>query len=145
MVVLLCGAMDASRPADTTEGAWPLAAARIGTPLRNRRDFRTRRDEANANSTGVAITSSLFLLLLAAALLIGGHAAIDPLLRSAFAARAANGVSDVVFAMPDGIYCRHMSFDNATGELTERALERCSGAIADSQATVPSKFSWDVR
>ena len=32
--------------------------------------------------------------------------------------------------MPDGIFCRHMSFDNVTAEMTEGAIERCADDIA---------------
>jgi hypothetical protein len=94
-------------------------------PVRVRRGIRARADEERAKSARIAIASSLFLLFLAAALLIGGHATIDPLLRSAFAVRDANGTGDLVFTMPDGIFCRHMSFDNVTAEITEGAIERC--------------------
>ena len=71
------------------------------------------------------IVSSLFFILLAASLLFGGHAAIDPLLRSVIAARAGAATGDFVSAMPDGKFCRHMSYDNATSELIEGTVERC--------------------
>ena len=91
-----------------------MKATRIGAFARARRPSRARLQEERAKSASVAIASSLFLALIAAALLVGGHAAIGPLLRSAIAARDAKETGDVVYTMPDGIFCRHMSFDNVT-------------------------------
>jgi len=79
-------------------------------------------------------------VLIAAALLVGGRAAIGPLLRSAFAAREANGVGDVVLSMPDGVFCRRMAFDNVTAEVTERAIERCPSLA--SKRGAPRGFAW---
>ena len=57
---------------------------------------RARCDEERAKSGRVVIVSSLFLVLFTAALLIGGHAAIDPLLQSAVDARETKGAGAVV-------------------------------------------------
>jgi hypothetical protein len=87
-------------------------------------------NEDGATSARAIIVSSLFLVLLAATLLFGGHAALDPLLRSATAAREARAVGDVVYSMPDGKFCRHMTFDNETGDMVEGTVERCPDSIA---------------
>ena len=108
---------------------WFVEADCLTANARGTKRPRARLDEARATSKHVVIASSLFLVLLAAALLIGGHAAIDPLLRSAVASRAAKGMGDVVYTMPDGIFCRHASFDNATAEISEGPLERCPSDI----------------
>jgi len=55
-------------------------------------------------------------------LLPGGHAAIEPLLQSAEQTRATMGAGAVVYAMPDAIFCRHVSFDNVTAEISEGGI-----------------------
>ena len=69
-----------------------MKARRVGARARARRPSRARLQEERAKSASVAIASSLFLVLIAAALLVGGHAAIGQLLRSAIAARDAKGI-----------------------------------------------------
>lgn len=105
-----------------------------------RRSARARRDEQRAKSATFAMAFSLFLALAAGALLAGGHSVIDPLLQSAAAAREARRVGDIVYALPDGIYCRRASFDNGTGELTGGGLELCP--VRSSRVRVTTGFSW---
>jgi hypothetical protein len=101
-------------------------------------------NEDGATSARAIIVSSLFLVLLAATLLFGGHAALDPLLRSARSAREAWAMGDVVYAMPDGKFCRHMTFDNGTGDIAEGTVERCPDDIAreEFRNTGISSFAW---
>jgi len=68
----------------------PAKAAALGAPVHPaggrlfiRRPRRARRGEQQARTVRVAVVLSLFLVALAAGLLIGGHAVIDPLLRAA--------------------------------------------------------------
>ena len=81
----------------------------------------------DATSTRAVIVSSLFLVLFTIALMIGGHAAVDPLLRMAkpLPSAGSGAVAEVVVPMPDGQFCRHMSYDNGTAELIEGTIERC--------------------
>jgi hypothetical protein len=85
---------------------------------------------------------SLLLVLLAAALLIGGRAVIDPLLRAAAADREAHRLGEIVFNMP-GTVCRHLSFDNKTAAITEGAVEPC--AQDQPQANGAMGFAWGAR
>jgi hypothetical protein len=75
-------------------------------------------------SVRVAIVLTLFVALLAAALRVG-HAMTDPVLRTAFAARDSQRVGEVVYSLPDGSFCRRLSFDNETSALSEGAVEPC--------------------
>jgi hypothetical protein len=102
---------------------------------------RARRDHDRANSLGIVITGSLLFVLFTAALLVGGQAAFGPLLHRGAAAGEAKGMGDVVVALPDGVFCRHMSFDNATSEVIEGAVERCRTDIGE-RALSPSRFEW---
>ncbi len=118
--------MSAADTASRDAGAWFVEADHVSVTALARRRSRARMDEERAKSGRVVIVSSLFLVLFTAALLIGGHAAIDPLLQSAVDARETKGTGEVVWTMPDGIFCRHMSFDNVTAEITEGGIERCT-------------------
>jgi hypothetical protein len=102
----------------------------------------------SATSIRAVIAAAFFIVLLAATLLVGGGAAIDPYLRSAMAARDAQGVGDVVVTMPDGKFCRHMSFDNATATMVEGMVEPCKDDITKGSSLPPSTqrgFAWGVR
>lgn len=107
--------------------------------------MRARSDEQRAKSARIAIVVSLFLVLVAAALLVGGHAVIDPLLQSAAAAREAKRVGDIVYSMPDGTFCRHLSFDNASSELVEGAIEQCPSDLIKKGRRTPLGFAWGQR
>jgi len=107
-----------------------------------RRAARAHRDDQRAKSTRVAVVLSLFLVLLATALLVGGRVVIDPMLQAAAQARAANRVGAIVYTTPDGIFCRHLAFDNVTAELTEGGAEKCAGDIITGQVNRASNFAW---
>lgn len=124
------GAMQPTQATRADAGAWFVEADRPFPTARGLGGSRARFDENRATSARAVIASSLFLMLFASALLIGGHAALDPLLQSAIQARQAKGAGDVVFAMPDGIYCRRLSFDNTTAEVAEGAIERCPDGVS---------------
>jgi hypothetical protein len=143
-VLSFYGAMSAADRASQEAGAWFVEADHVSVTALARRRSRARMDEERAKSGRVVIVSSLFLVLLAAGLLIGGHAAIDPLLRSAEEVRQAKGAGDVVYTMPDGIFCRHMSFDNVTAEIAEGGIERCAGDIVRDRPHPNRGFSWGV-
>jgi hypothetical protein len=127
---------------------WSRPADHAAASQRARKVSRMRfNNEDGATSARAIIVSSLFLVLLAATLLFGGHAAIDPLLRSATAAREARAVGDVVYSMPDGKFCRHMTFDNGTGDMVEGTVERCPDDIAREEfrstgRNAGSGFAW---
>jgi hypothetical protein len=108
---------------------------------RGRVSARVRRQEEREHSLGLIITASLSFILFTAAILLGGHAIIAPLLQRAAAARDMNGTGDVVYTMPDGVFCRYMSLDNGTGDLSEDGVEECPGRAVgrDNEAT---QFRW---
>jgi hypothetical protein len=105
--------------------------------------LRKRHVRARFGGAHVVIVFSLFLVLFAATLLIGGHAAIDPLLQSAAEARDARTSAEIVYTMPDGKFCRHMSYDNVTGEQTGGSIRPCDNDIvARSQVRSYRHFTW---
>lgn len=121
--------------------AWFVEPDHVGASRRGRKDFRARRDDGT--SARAVIVSSLFLVLVTTGLLLGGHAAINPLLRRATAAQHAKSAGDVIYPMPDGQYCRHMSFDNATSDMIEGTIEPCPDNIAGGQFHNTARgFAW---
>ena len=86
---------------------------------------------------------SLFLVLLIAALFIGGRSVIEPMLHKAMAqATETHRRGEIVFTLPDGTFCRHLAFDNKTAELTESTVLQCPEARPREPARPPSGFAW---
>jgi hypothetical protein len=137
--------MHAAERASPEPGLRFVKTDQVSASPRTRKALRARQDEERATSARAVIASSLFLVLLAAALLIGGHAAIDPLLRSAIAARDTKAMGDVLYTMPDGVYCRHMSFDNATAEVVEGAVELCPSNVVTDHPRTARGFAWGAQ
>ena len=106
---------------------------------------RHRHDDDRVNSLAIAVTTALLFVLIAGAFMFGGQAAIAPLVGREAAAREANRTGAIVYAMPDGVFCRRMTFDNATAEVTSVAVERCPGAIGVGGGPAPGKFQWSPR
>jgi len=131
--------MRAGQQIGTDTVSWVAAADHASA--RARRAARAHREDLRAKSARLAVVSSLFLVLLAAALLIGGRVVIDPMLQAA-EARGTNRVGAIVYAMPDGLYCRHLSFDNVTAELTEGAVEKCADELTRGRKSRAPNFAW---
>lgn len=103
---------------------------------------RGRRTTGEKTSLRAVITSSAFLVLFAICLMVGGHAAIDPLLRSAMAAREPKRAGDIIYTLPDGRFCRHVSFDNATAEVVEGKIGPCPDDLARREFHGHRGFAW---
>jgi hypothetical protein len=114
----------------------PVHAGGGSAPVR--RVSRQRRGEPQVKISSVA----LFLVLIAATLLMGGRTVIDPLLRAAAQKRETHRMGDIVMSSPDGKLCRHLSFDNKTAELTEGAVEHCTVGLPRVNAAAVRGFSW---
>jgi hypothetical protein len=139
------GAMSPGNPhGDTID--WYVEPDRFDAPLppalaRPRRHH----DDERAQSLALAITTALLFVLIAGAVMFGGHAAIQPLLRHDTARESHGSTADVVYAMPDGVFCRRMAFDNATAEFISAAVERCPASIAGADAPNAGRFVWGQR
>jgi hypothetical protein len=121
-------------------GTWFIGPNRASTAPLRKRHARARFGGAHA-----VIVFSLFLVLFAATVLIGGHAAIDPLLQSAAEARDSRTSGDIVYTMPDGIFCRHLSYDNVTGEQTGGSIRPCDNDIvARNHVRSYRHFTWQA-
>lgn len=135
--------MSAGQQAASGPSGWNLQPHHTDVHTRGRVRARARRPEDRENSLGLIITTSLFLVLFAAAVLVGGHAVIAPLMhRKAAAQGTNNSTGDIVFTMPDGVFCRHLSFDNATGDITDGGVEECPDGSGAEQGGSVSQFRW---
>lgn len=132
----------ASEGAGASMMDWYVEPDLSGADTRTRGSSRVRRDEERANSLALIVTTSLLFVLFASAIMVGGHAAIGPLLLKGTAASDDNSTGDIVYAMPDGVFCRHMSFDNATGEISGGAVERCGEGPGRADDEKSTKFKW---
>lgn len=133
----------------TAEGTGPDTAAWFVEPDHASSNPHVRRAALalrnDSTSVRAAIVAALFLVLLTTALMVGGRAAIDPLLRMA-ATRNDRARGDVVYAMPDGEFCRHMSFDNTTDEMIEGPIEPCPNDIVKGHFRQSDRrFAWGER
>jgi hypothetical protein len=121
--------MELAEEARPEQPSW-FATANSGDADSHRRPaVRGRRGRDGTTSLRAIIASSAFLAMFASTTLVGGHAAIDPLLRSLAQAREAKNTGDIVYPMPDGQFCRHLSFDNTTAELAESTVGPCPDSV----------------
>jgi hypothetical protein len=123
--------MHAANGTSAHAAAWFVEPDHASTGRRGQKSVRARREDAT--SLRAVIVSTLFLVLFTTGLLFGGHAAVDPLLRLVTAAHHSEAVGDIVLPMPDGKFCRHMSFDNTTAEMNAGDVEPCPDDILRGQ------------
>jgi hypothetical protein len=133
--------MSATGPSGAKTAAWFANGESPVVNPRARKAYRSRA-ESGATSFRAIVASSFFLVLLAASLMFGGRAAIDPILRMAFPARSDGPVASLVYSMPDGKFCRHMSFDNTTSQLVEGGVETCPDSVARREFRAAGGFAW---
>ncbi len=123
--------------------SWQQPLLRVGDRA-SVRAARLRYDRS-VKTGRLVIVFGLFFALLAAAVLVGGRTFVDPLLQAAAAKREANSVGEVVLTMSDPSFCRHMSFDNATGEIARNSVEHCAQIPANGPKRAVNGFSWGAR
>jgi hypothetical protein len=149
MLLLSIGDMRVVRKTHTQAADWLAEAVSTYTrpPEKHKLTPARPSQDTAGSSIRAVIASTVFIVLLSAALLVGGHAAIDPFLHPALTADA-RGSSDVVVTMPDGKFCRHMSFDNTTGSMVEGTISPCTVDIAREKRPAVSQergFAWSMR
>jgi hypothetical protein len=134
--------MQATDGTSAHSAQWFVEPDPAGAGRRGQKIARAQREE-DAASMRAVIVSTVFLVLFTTAILFGGHAAIDPLLRMATAARHSETAGDIVMPMPDGQFCRHMSFDNKTSEMNEGDIVPCPDDLLRGQFRhAGSGFAW---
>jgi hypothetical protein len=136
---IVYGGMNGNQDAGMDAGS--LVAASAGAVGIGSRRTVARLEERRAKSKRLVIVSSLFVAFIATAMLAGGRAMVDPL-KAAVAVQEARGSGDIVYTMPDGVYCRHMSFDNTTATVVEGGVERCRTDIVRGRSRVSRGFAW---
>lgn len=123
-------AMQAAPATGRDGAAWFVEPDHANAKLRERKAAAARRE---ATSARAVIVSSIFLILFSSALLFGGHAAINPLLKLVTAADNSRQVGDVLLPTRDGKFCRHISFDNVSADIVEGDVEPCPDSITSGE------------
>jgi len=111
---------------------------------RSRIDAAAARGERSAKRLRVTIVLALFIALVATALLVG-RAVIAPVLTTGTGGRGGARVGEIVYSMPDGSFCRRLSFDNDTAALIEGAVEQCPANLPRMRARGDRNFAWGAR
>ena len=143
MVLRSCPAMAAGGWASVTAPALKVRPNQNRRRIVVPRSLRSRRHELRAKTARLVVVLSLFLMLITAAVFIGGRSLIGPMLEKAMArAGDTHRKGAIVFTMPDGTFCRHLAFDNKTAELTESTVLQCPEARPREAAHPPSGFAW---
>lgn len=126
---------------------WYVEPDHFGGPRRTALSLsRRRRADERVNALAFAITAALLFVLVAGAVMFGGRIGIGVLLpRGGAGAADADRTGSIVYAMPDGVFCRRMAFDNSTAEVTSVAVERCPGAAGAAGGPAGGKFDWGHR
>lgn len=114
----------------------------IGRLRLRSRNMSARIREARARHTHGAIAIALILVLIIEGLMVGGRQVIGPMLKAAAERREASGIGQVVYTMPDQVFCRRMVFDNATAELVEHGLESCKTDLRKDRPSSTGGFAW---
>jgi len=143
-VVLYC-AMHGSEQDGAQAAAASAPAQGIAGRRRLRRKMLSRWREQRVTSVWFTIAFTLFLMLAASALLVGGGAVIHPLIESMAAGRDVQQVGEILYTLPDGHFCRRSSFDNATGEVSGGDVEPCPTELGPRRPAPPRAsrgFAW---
>jgi hypothetical protein len=106
--------------------------------------MRAGRGDRSAKRLRVTIVLALFIVLIATALLVG-RAVIAPVLTTGTGGRGGARVGEIVYSMPDGSFCRRLSFDNDTAALIEGAVEQCPANLPRMRARGDRNFAWGAR
>jgi hypothetical protein len=101
-----------------------------------------------ANGARSGYASRLFLLCSlrsSPTALLVGRAVIAPVLTTGTGGRGGARVGEIVYSMPDGSFCRRLSFDNDTAALIEGAVEQCPANLPRMRARGDRNFAWGAR
>jgi hypothetical protein len=135
-----------------TAGGWASATVPASNvrPDQSRRrtvvpwSSRSRRLELQAKTARLVVVLLLFLMLITAAVFIGGRSVIGPMLQKAMAQTRDTHRTALCPKMPEGTFCRHLAFDNKTAELRESTVLQCPEARPRESTHAPSGFAWGV-
>lgn len=135
--------MSVGKPAASDRGQWYAHSDQLRRIGHGLHATHASLDDRRANSVALIITTSLLFVLFASALMVGGHAIITPLLRAPAAdGENTNRRGDIVYTMPDGTFCQHMTFDNATGHMTSGGINRCDPDADSGSSGRGTGFKW---
>jgi hypothetical protein len=100
--------------------------------------------------TRALIVGALFSLLLATGLVIGTSLIPDPPPELRIAPPSEFRTGRILYALPSGMVCRHVKFDNVTGEIGDLGTGPCeyadqtvTGGIRRPGMSNPRGFTWN--
>jgi hypothetical protein len=111
------------------------------SPRRSGRELRRAR-EARTKLWRVSVVTTFFVVVLGANLLVGATLMLKALRAQAGETSASTRFGRVTFPMLDGVFCRHVLFDNTTAEATEDKVSRCDDDRARERPHRTTSFNW---
>jgi hypothetical protein len=113
-----------------------------GTLSTHNRDYDVRHArEARTKFWRVIIVSAFFAVVLGANLLIGGVLMVKAFHKEGSQTAEALRIGRVTYPMLDGVFCRHVLFDNTTVQMKEDKVSRCDDRASRSRHS-RTTFSW---
>jgi hypothetical protein len=113
------------------------------SPRKSGRDFRRAR-EARTKFWRVIVVSAFFTVVLGANAFIGVAVLVKAAGTNEAQTAAALRIGRVTFPMLDGVFCRHVLFDNNTAQTKEDKVSRCDDRDSRSRRRT-STFNWGGR
>jgi hypothetical protein len=111
------------------------------SPRQSGRELRHAR-EARTKIWRVSVVAIFFAVVLGANLFVGATLMLKALRVQAGETAASTRIGRVSFPMLDGVFCRHVLFDNTTAEATEDRVSRCDDDRARERPGRTTSFNW---
>ena len=111
------------------------------SPRRSGRELRRAR-ETRTKIWRVSVVTVFFAVVLGANLLVGAALMLKALHTQAGETAASTRFGRVTFPMLDGVFCRHVKFDNTTAEATEDKVSRCEDERVRERPGHTTSFNW---
>jgi len=121
-----------------------MSALAGSSPPETSRDLRRAR-ETRTKIWRVSVVTIFFVVVLGANLFVGAVLMVKALRTQADETAAATRIGRVTYPMLDGVFCRHVLFDNKTVQTKEDKVSRCDEDRAVRPARHTTTFNWGAR
>ena len=111
------------------------------TPPRSGRELRRAR-EARTKIWRVSVVAFFFVVVLGANLFVGAALMLKVLHTEAGETAGSMRFGRITFPMLDGVFCRHVLFDNTTAEAKEDKVSRCDDDRIRERPGHTTSFNW---
>ena len=120
-----------------------MSALAGSSPPESSRDLRRAR-ETRTKIWRVSVVTIFFIVVLGANLFVGATLMVKAMRARTEEAEAAR-IGRVTYPMLDGVFCRHVLFDNKTVQTKEDKVSRCDEDRAAKPARHTTTFNWGGR